>query len=199
MNIANPLPSSPLTMRASDTALLVVDVQEKLVRLIPQHQRLVWNVRRLLDAAKLFGVKVLATEQYPQGLGPTTKVLAERLDAVSEKTKFSCGECADLFEGLQEQGIRKILTVGIETHVCVQQTALDLLTAGFEIYVAVDSVGSRYDIDHQTALRRMELSGAFLTTAESAMFEWCERSGSESFKSLSRLIREERPGGERPE
>lgn len=184
------LPRSPLLLGKDDSALLIVDVQTKLVGLIEDNQRLVWNNRRLVDAADIFAIPVLATEQYPKGLGGTVPELAERLQSVQAKTRFSCGECEELFGKLISEGRRKIVIAGIESHVCVMQTALDLLTAGFEIYVVVDAIGSRFSLDHQTAIRRMELAGAFLTTTESVMFEWCEASGSEEFKAVSALVRE---------
>ena len=193
MNDENSLPRSPLLMSSGDTALLVVDIQGKLVDLIVGHERLIWNVRRLLDAAKVFGVRVVATEQYPKGLGPTVEVLAERLDEVASKTRFSCGGCANLFSDLQTQGIRKILVSGIETHVCVAQTVLDLMTAGFDVLVAVDAVGSRHAIDHRVGMRRMEMAGAMLTTCEAAMFEWCEDAKSAAFKAISELVKEPAP------
>lgn len=188
---ANGLPRSPLLLGRDDSALLIVDVQTKLVGLIDENQRLVWNNRRLIDAAKIFDIPVLATEQYPKGLGGTVPELAERLESAKAKTRFSCGECKELFADLMSAGRRKVVIAGIESHVCVMQTALDLLTAGFEIYVVVDAVGSRGQLDHQTAIRRMELAGAFLTTTESVMFEWCEASGSDEFKAISALVREE--------
>ena len=189
------LPRSPMLMSRDDTALLVIDIQDKLAGLIDGHQRIIWNTRRLLDAARLFDIPVIATEQYPQGLGATTAALAERLDAVAEKTRFSCGGCPEIFDGLLERGIRKILVAGIETHVCVLQTSLDLLTAGFDLYVCVDAIGARNAVDHRVALRRMEANGVFLTTAESAMFEWCEAAGSAEFKQISQLVRESSPAG----
>ncbi|HXT58511.1 MAG TPA: hydrolase, partial [Pirellulales bacterium] len=102
---AEPLPRSPELMSASDTALLVVDVQGKLVSLIPGHERIVWNIRRLLDGAKLLGLPAAATEQYPQGLGPTVPELAERLDAIPAKLRFSSGECAGIFEDWNRRGL----------------------------------------------------------------------------------------------
>jgi nicotinamidase-related amidase len=187
---AEPLPRSPELMSASDTALLVVDVQGKLVSLIPGHERIVWNIRRLLDGAKLLGVPAAATEQYPQGLGPTVAELAERLDAIPAKLHFSGGECAGIFQDWNQRGLFKVLVVGIEAHVCVQQTVFDLLAAGRRVYLAVDAIGSRYDVDYQTALRRMDSAGATLTTTEAALFEWCEVSGTPQFKEISRLVRE---------
>lgn len=181
-------------MSREDTALLVVDVQEKLLRFIPDNQRLVWNIRRLIDGAKVLGVSVAATEQYPKGLGPTTAELAERLDDIPAKLAFSCGGCPDIFGGFQEQGIHKILVVGIETHVCVQQTVLDLLAEGFSVYIAADAVGSRFKIDYETALRRMDSAGATLTTTEAALFEWCDEAGTPEFKQISKLVQERAPG-----
>jgi len=193
-NKAEPLPRSPELMSASDTALLVVDVQGKLVSLIPGHERIVWNIRRLLDAAKLLGVAAAATEQYPQGLGPTVPELAERLNSIPGKLRFSCGECSQIFSDWNDRGLFKMLVVGIEAHVCVQQTVLDLLAAGRRVYLAIDAIGSRYDIDYQAALRRMDSAGATLTTTEAALFEWCEVAGTPEFKEISRLVRETPPG-----
>ena len=178
-------------MLRGDTALLVIDVQEKLVPAIAQGVRVVWNVRRLIEAAGLLGIPVAAAEQYPQGLGPTVAVLASRLPQRPAKQCFSCRELTAVFTELRSRDVEKLLLCGIETHVCVQQTALDLMADGWRIYVAVDAVGSRLEIDHQTALRRMEASGAALTTTEAALFEWCETATAPEFKQISRLVREE--------
>lgn len=190
-----PLPRSPELMSAGDTGLLVVDVQGKLVSLISGHERIVWNIRRLLDGAKILGVAAAATEQYPQGLGPTVPELAQRLGKIPDKHSFSCGACAEIFHDWEGRGIFRVLVAGIEAHVCVQQTAFDLLASGRRVYVAVDAIGSRFEIDYQTALRRMESAGATLTTTEAALFEWCERSGTPQFKEISRLVRETPPVG----
>jgi nicotinamidase-related amidase len=192
--MAKSLVRSPELMNRDDTALLVVDVQEKLLPLIPGSPQLVWNIRRLLDGAAALGVRTLATEQYPQGLGPTTAELAQRLANIPAKLAFSCAECGELFTGLAEQGIWKILVCGIETHVCVSQTVHDLLGEGFRVYVAADAVAARGSLDHEMALRRMDSAGATLTTTEAALFEWCERAGSPEFKKISALVRESPPG-----
>ena len=187
------LPRSPELMSRSDTALLVVDVQERLVPAISDGPRVVWNVRRLIDGAKILGLPVLATEQYPKGLGPTVADLAERLEPAPSKLTFSCGGCPGLFDDLQARGARKVLVCGIETHVCVQQTVLDLLADGWRVYVAADAVGSRFEIDHHSALQRMDSAGAALTTTEAALFEWCEAAGTPEFKQISQLAREPGP------
>ncbi len=180
-------------MSATDTALLVVDVQEKLIGHMAQPERVVFNVRRLIDGARVLGLPVVATEQYPRGLGPTVPELAERLGQVPSKMTFSCGGCPEIFEDLQRRGIGKLMVCGIEAHVCVQQTVLDLLAAGWRVYVAVDAVGSRFDVDYRTALGRMDSAGSVLTTTEAALFEWCRVAGTPEFKQISRLVQQERP------
>ena len=193
MSDSQELPRSAELMSRHDSALLIVDVQEKLIPAIDECSRVVWNIRRLMDGATALGISVAATEQYPRGLGRTVEEIADRLGQIPEKLRFSCAECAPLFEAWQAAGISKILLSGIEAHVCVQQTALDLLANGFSVYVAVDAIGSRYKIDCETALRRMDSAGVTLTTTESALFEWCERAGSPEFKVISQLVREGRP------
>lgn len=188
-----PLPRSPELMSAHDTALLVVDVQTKLINLIPGHERMVWNIRRLLDGAEILGVRTAATEQYPKGLGGTVEELAARLPAPRDKLSFSCGACGEIFADWQAADVFKVLVAGIEAHVCVQQTVLDLLAHGFRVFVAVDAIGSRHRIDAETALRRMDSAGATLTTAESALFEWCGAAGTPEFKQISRLVQEKPP------
>ena len=189
------LPRSLELMSANDSALLVVDVQEKLIRLLPEYQSIVWNIRRLLDGATILNVLRLATEQYPKGLGPTTQELAERFDSASipDKVTFSCGGSSETVAALRTHKISKLLVCGIEAHVCVQQTVLDFLADGYRVYVAADAIGSRNVHDYQIALRRMESSGATLTTTESALFEWCQASNAPGFKQISALIREPRP------
>ncbi len=193
MNAAARLPRSPELMSRLDSGLLVVDVQEKLVPAIAGHPRLVWNIRRLIDGAQLLGMAIGGSEQYPSGLGATVEPLATRLGDLPEKITFSCGGCPAVFERFRDAGLSKLLVVGIEAHVCVQQTVLDALADGFRVYLAVDAVGSRHDIDYQTALRRMESAGAALTTTEAALFEWCDSAGTAEFKQISALVRETGP------
>lgn len=181
-------------MSVGETALVVVDVQERLLPVIAGRTRLVWNIGRLIEGARILGIPVAATEQYPQGLGPTVPELARRLGPIPSKLMFSCRGCPEVFQGLQAQGIHKLLVCGIEAHVCVQQTVLDLLGAGWRVYVAADAVGSRHEVDYEFALRRMESAGAILTTTEAALFEWCETAGTPQFKEISRLVRQSPPG-----
>lgn len=199
-NLENTNPSDSLLrstemMCTDDTGLLLVDVQEKLIGLLPGHERIVWNCGRLLDGASILNVATAATEQYPKGLGKTVEPLASKLkQAVPDKVAFSCGACGGIFADWQSRGIHRVLLCGIEAHVCIQQTALDLLANGFRVYLAVDAIGARHQIDYETALRRLEASGAILTTTEAALFEWCERAGSPEFKQISQMVKEPGPG-----
>jgi nicotinamidase-related amidase len=175
-------------MSRSDTGLLVIDVQTKLMDKIADRNRIVANVARLIDGARILGVPVQATEQYPKGIGPTVPELVERLPVRPEKLSFSCCGLPEVADQFRSRGVQKVLLAGIETHVCVQQTALDLAAHGFRVYVAVDAVGSRRDVDRDVGLRRMERAGVVLTTTESALFEWMERSGIPEFKQISKLV-----------
>ena len=180
-------------MNRNDSALLVVDIQERLTPVIHNHVRVVWNASRLIAGAKTLGVPIAATEQYPQGLGHTVAELAMEISDVREKIAFSCGERGDLFGGWRSEGRSKILITGIETHICVQQSVLDLREAGFSVYVAADAVGSRRSEDHERGLLRMADAGATITTTEAALFEICERAGTDEFKVISKLVRNTEP------
>jgi nicotinamidase-related amidase len=190
---SNALPRSPELMNREDTALLVVDAQVKLLDIIPDNKRIVWNIRRLLDAAAALGVPFAATEQYPDRLSPTVPELKERIGAAPDKLAFSACVCGDIFEGWKADNRYRVLVSGIEAHVCVMQTALDLVAAGFTAYVAIDAVGSRCALDRDTAVRRMESAGVILTTTEAAMFEWCRTAEVPEFKTISALAKEKPP------
>jgi nicotinamidase-related amidase len=177
-------------MSPADTALLVIDLQDKLLPLIPGQAALVRNIAFLIDGARLLQIPVSATEQYPKGLGPTTAELAKRLPERPEKTGFSCCAIPSVVEGFRRGARPKVLLAGIETHVCVQNTALDLLNLDFRVYVAVDAVAGRLALDHEIALRRLEKAGVILTTSEAAVFEWVGGSGHAQFKAVSKLVQD---------
>jgi nicotinamidase-related amidase len=162
----------------NDSRLLIVDVQEKLTPLIAGAPRMVSNCKRLIKGAKLLGVPVAATEQYPKGLGKIVPELAELLGEVPEKQLFSCAEVLGWGSDTdRESGREKVVVAGIEAHVCVLQTVLDLLSQGFRVYVPADAVASRGELDWKIALDRLSLSGATITTTESVLL-------------ISKLIRE---------
>jgi nicotinamidase-related amidase len=193
-NAVAPLARSPEMMTVADTALLVIDMQERLTPAIPDSARIVWNCRRLLAGAKILGVRAWVTEQNPAKLGPTAPQLAALCtEPVAAKMAFSCGACGEIYAAWRQLGIERVLLCGIETHVCVAQTTLDLLAAGYEVYVAADAVGARGALDHDVALRRLESGGAVLTTVEAALFEWCGQAGTPEFRQISALVKEPAP------
>lgn len=188
---AERFPRSPELLAARQSRLLIVDVQQKLVPLIDRAETMIAGCAKLIRGAEILGVPVFATEQYPQGLGETVPELAELLGDRAQKLRFSCAEALQwpgAAEDLQERD--QVVVAGIETHVCVQQTVLDLLAIGYRVYVPADAVASRGQIDWEFALRRMADSGATITTAESVLFEWAEIAGTPEFKQISRLVKE---------
>jgi isochorismate hydrolase len=176
--------------------LLVVDVQEKLIAAFPHEiqDQLVENCRFLCEGAKLLGVPMTMTEQYPQGLGSTVSSLAHFSDIRPSKKRFSAVECTGWPSAAEATDDRfQIVVAGMETHVCVLQTVLDLLASGYQTYVVVDSVAARGAANHGVALERMANSGAIMTTAESVLFEWCETASATEFKQLSAMIKARTP------
>jgi nicotinamidase-related amidase len=176
-------------MRIDVTAsvLCVIDVQERLVAAMADAERVVARCRRLADAARLLGAPAVLTEQYPRGLGRTVPSLASVLPAPIEKMSFSCMG-ASAFAAAVPVGSVAVLC-GLETHVCVAQTALDLLASGRDVAVVVDAVTSRHAIDHEVALRRLEQAGAVLTTSEAVLFEWTRTAEHPRFQDVRQLVR----------
>lgn len=175
---------------ADHGALLVVDAQEKLLERIQDRDRVIANSVRLVKAARLLGRPVWATEQYPKGLGPTAAALAELIPDRHPKTTFHCCSVLQLLEQINGRQIRHVTLAGIEAHVCVAQTALELITLGLRVQVPADAVGSRHKFDWEFALRRLERAGVVVSTTEAVLFEWTERSDRPEFKAISALVRE---------
>jgi len=170
-------------------ALLVVDLQDKLLTAIAGHELVVANVIALIRGAKTLSMPVWATEQYPRGLGPTAAAVAELIPDRPAKTTFHCCAVPQLLEQLYGRNVRHVTVAGIEAHVCVAQTALELLDLGFGVQVPADAVASRHRIDWEFALRRLERAGAVVTTTEAALFEWTETAERPEFKAISELIK----------
>jgi nicotinamidase-related amidase len=179
---------SPHLMSRNDTGLLVIDIQAKLIDKIPQKTEVVENTQKLIQGAKILGLPVYATEQYPKGLGSTVSELADQLPNKLEKISFSCGVLPEVIDFFKSKKIQKILVTGVEAHVCVLQTALDLIEQGFSVYLAADAVGSRHEQDLELGLKRMANAGVVLTTSEAALFEWTEKAGTPEFKEISKLV-----------
>jgi len=177
-------------LRRDSTALLIIDIQEKILKVINESELVVENSIKLIKGFQIFKLPVLYTEQYPKGLGPTVIEIKEVLGtSATVKTTFSCSGADNLFPTLINSDIKQLVVCGIETHVCVQQTVMDLLENGFQVNVAADAVSSRRDLDHKIALDRMNKLGAEITTTESILFEILEKSGTEEFKAISNLVK----------
>ena len=167
--------------------LCVVDIQSRLLPAIPTSPQVVAMAGRLADAAALLGVRSMLTEQYPQGLGPTPPDLAAKLPPAVTKMAFSC--CgSEAFTAPLAADIEAVVLCGLETHVCIQQPALDRLARGLTVFITVDAVGSRHALDHEIALRRLESSGAILTTTEAVLFEWCRSAEHPQFQAVRKLV-----------
>lgn len=175
----------------SHTAVLVVDVQEKLLPHMHNREALLPQVVKLLDGARVLSVPVFVTEQYPGGLGRTVPQVFERLDpgvGRHEKLKFSA--CIEpVREELVKHGVRSVLVCGLEAHVCVLQTCLDLADSGYIAAVVTDAVGSRRESDQAAAVQRMVQAGVLPTTVEAALLELAHEAGGTCFRDLLRVIR----------
>lgn len=174
----------------------VIDVQERLLAAMPAAERIVDRVVRLAEAAALLGVRRVLTEQYPKGLGATAATLLPHLPRATEKLAFSAAGCPEVVTAAGPgSGITAVILCGLETHVCVSQTALDLLATGMTVFIAVDAVTSRHAIDHDVALRRLENAGAIPTTTEAILFEWCRSADHPAFQEVRKLVLDRRRDG----
>jgi nicotinamidase-related amidase len=177
---------------ASRAALVVVDVQEAFRKAVPDFEQVARANATLVRGAQALGVPVVVTEQYPQGLGTTVpevyELMPEGYKPIS-KTVFSAAQA----EGFDLEGRDQVIVGGIETHVCVNQTVLDLIEAGTEVHVVEDAVGSRFADSNRVGLHKMEQAGAVLTSVETALFELVGRAGSDEFKAVQKLILEFAP------
>jgi len=181
---------SPELLDRQRSRLLVIDMQERLLSVIPNAVSVTARCEQLLRGSQILGVPTSATEQYPEKLGSTVSPLVELLGERPAKLRFSCADALEWSQNCPGPADRdQVVLAGIETHVCVLQTACDLLAAGFRVYLATDAMASRSEQDRRMALDRLAAAGATLTTTESILFEWCEVAGTPEFKQISRLIK----------
>jgi Isochorismatase family len=182
----------PALLEREEAGLILVDVQEAFRPVIDRFDEVIANCGLLAEGFGVLGRPVLVSEQYPKGLGHTVPELAERLPEgarVIEKVRFSACGVGGFEDAVAEAGARTWVVAGIETHVCVNQTAHDLLERGFGVQVAADAVSSRTPRNRDLGLAKMTAAGAGTTSAEMALFEMLERAGSDEFKQISRLVR----------
>ncbi len=181
-----------MKMKREQTQAWVVDMQERLLPAMSQPARLTEQAGKLLRGLRLLEIPLTVSQQYTRGLGMTVPSIREAAgqDAYLEKLSFSCLGEPEMQARLEAFPERKtVVLLGIEAHICVLQTALDLKAAGYEPVVAADCVDSRKPLDREVALRRMEQEGIRLTTVEACLFELLERAGTDLFRQISRLIK----------
>ena len=169
--------------------LLMVDIQEKLFPHIENKDVLGKRIITLLVGMNALSVPIMAARQYPKGLGDTIEELRVYFSQYYDKMTFSCCGSENILEELHKADRKNIIITGIEAHICVLQTVIDLKALGFTPIVVVDAIGSRYKRDYEIALNRMKYEGAVLTTVESILFELCHTAGTEEFKIISRLVK----------
>lgn len=174
-----------------NTLAMVVDVQERLFPHIYEHEQLAANMKILVEGLKVLNVPVVVTEQYKKGLGETIPVLAALVDEYphSEKTAFSCCDDPAIMENVELSSKRTVVLAGIEAHICLLQTALDLKERGFHPVVVEDCVGSRNPENKRIAMARLIQEGIIITSYESLLFEMCRVSGTDEFKAISKLVK----------
>jgi nicotinamidase-related amidase len=179
-------------LNVKDTALIVIDVQGKLAQLMHQRERLFANVKRMIKGAQVLEIPLLWTEQVPDKLGPTTPEIAELLADSTQpisKASFSCCGHAPFMEAFKSLDRRQVLVTGIEAHICVYQTALDLIDMGYDVQVVTDAVSSRIAENKQIGIDRMREAGATLTSTEMALFELLRVAEGEQFKAITKIVK----------
>jgi len=178
-------------LQREKSALLIIDIQEKILGVMHKPDYVVKNTLKLVKGFKALNIPIFYTEQYPKGLGTTAPQLLEELQGLSpvQKMSFSCYGAGNFFTRLQDNKVEQVIVCGIESHVCVQQTVLDLLANNFQVDVAADAVSSRNEIDYKISLDRMKSHGAEITTTESILFEFLVDSDTEEFKEVSKIIK----------
>lgn len=180
-----------MLINAEESVLVLVDLQERLIPAIAGKEKLLRNCATLLQGARRLSVPILASEQYPTGLGRTTASLAAGLapEEVVEKITFSCLATPDFGARLSALGRPQVVVCGAEAHVCVLQTALDLRARGHRVFIVADATGSRDPANCKAALARLSRAGAEVVTTEMVLFEWLKRAGTEDFRALLPLIK----------
>lgn len=178
-------------LQKEKTGLLIIDIQEKISAVTKYREAVIENTVKLIKGFKVLNLPIIVTEQYRKGIGPTEKKILDQLTdiEITEKNTFSC--CGDdpFQQRIKGSNIKQVVVCGIETHVCVMQTCLDLLAQGYSVYLVRDAVSSRKKIDHKTAIDRMRSEGVTITTAESVLFELLVEAKTMQFKEISRIVK----------
>lgn len=181
-----------MRIKAEDTLALIIDFQEKLVPVIDQKDQLLHNTQILMKGLRTLGIPMLVTQQYTNGIGMTVPELTEVLQedfTYYDKISFSCAEDSEILEKIVQSGKKNIIVCGIEAHICVLQTVIDLLEKGYQVVLVEDCVGSRKESDRQAGIRRALAEGALPATYESILFELTRVAKTDVFRVISKLIK----------
>lgn len=184
-----------MLMNRHKSHLLIIDIQEKLAPAVLSHETLIATVSKLARVARRLGIPVTVSEQYPQGLGPTVAPLRGEFGnhaAIFDKLHFSCLQSPRLAERLAmlaAEGRNQIIVAGMEAHICVAQTVLDLQSNGYSAFVVADAVSARRQLSIDLSLQRLRQAGAPGVDSEMVLFEWLERAGTAEFKELQPLVK----------
>ena len=178
-------------LKPESTALLIIDIQERILPVISNNERVVEYTLKLIKGFRALGLPIYYTEQYPKGLGPTARLIMDELGDLKpfDKMSFSCSGAGELFNEFKRKNLSQIVVCGVESHVCVQQTVLDLIENGLQVNLAADAVSSRKEIDYLTALDRMRHHGVEVTTTEAILFELLNVCGTPQFKEVSKIVK----------
>ena len=174
----------------NETLLLIIDMQEKLLSNIKGNQLLTFNIKKLIDTCNLLNVQIAITEQNPLKLGKTLELILENNEYPKfEKMEFSCSKNKYFMDYLNGNNFKNIIVCGIESHICILQTSIELLEKDFNILIPRDAIGSRKEIDSDTAFLRLILSGAVASTTESLICELCKTSNRKEFRDVSKILK----------
>jgi nicotinamidase-related amidase len=184
----------PHILDRSQTVLVVIDMQEPFLNVMHERERLTANVRLLVETAVRLHIPILTTTQYAERMGQVVNEIAQPLKDFSagkpiDKMCFSCAGADGFLEGLASLGRRQVLLCGVETHICVSQTALDLTQQGYQVHAAADAVSSRTLEKHKLGMERMRDSGVLPCAAEAAVYELLREAGTPEFKAILPLIK----------
>jgi len=174
-----------------NSLLLIIDVQQVMLKVIDTWQETTRRINQLSQVANLLRIPILVTEQYKKGLGATIAEVTANLDNATFFHKEHFSACLEdrFLDTVRRFGRRQIVITGMETHVCVLQTGLDLINAGYQVHLVQNAVGSRYKVDWQTAVNLFREAGAVITTAEIAIFQWARRANTDQFRQLLPIVK----------
>ena len=174
-----------------NTGLLIVDVQDKLIQVMSQKQRITDNLVRLLRLSRLFHLSVIVTEQYPKWLGPTIPEIVKHLPSIQpiSKLHFNCCDVDEFTNRLESENLKEILLTGVESHICIFQTCVSLIERGYKVHVPQDAVDSRTEENWRVGLKLMSKAGAYITSTEAVIYQILKKAGTKEFKEMLKMVK----------